>query len=181
MILTWDPEVQGDVLVRDEYLPEALTDEETSRGQTLPEVADAARRRAHRDRCRSRRTAVDGFFACYWARPEAYLDPVVRAGISCCALLDQEMVEERMARLADDLASGAWDERHPGLRELPELDVGYRLVSRQLRLTSAWACSGARMHSSPSSTRSSANSPLLSLTECSWPSETTVVFSWFAM
>ena len=27
----------------------------------------------------------DGFFAAYWARPEAYLDPTVRAGISCCA------------------------------------------------------------------------------------------------
>ncbi len=70
----------------------------------------------------------DGFYAAYWARPEAYLDPTVRAGISCCALLDQALVEERIARLAGDLASGAWDERHPGLRDQPQLDVGYRLV-----------------------------------------------------
>jgi hypothetical protein len=33
-----------------------------------------------------------------------------------------------MAQLASDLESGAWDARHPGLREQPEIDVGYRLV-----------------------------------------------------
>jgi transcriptional regulator of arginine metabolism len=44
------------------------------------------------------------------------------------APLGESVKEERMARLAADLASGAWDARHPGLRERPELDVGYRLV-----------------------------------------------------
>ena len=35
---------------------------------------------------------TDGFFAAYWRRPEAYLDPGVRATISTFALglLDQE-------------------------------------------------------------------------------------------
>jgi len=38
-------------------------------------------------------------------------------------------VANRMARLADDLASGAWDERWGHLREPAEVDLGYRLVS----------------------------------------------------
>ena len=41
----------------------------------------------------------------YWRRPEAYLDPVVRAGISGFALLPDDVVERGMQRLADDLAS----------------------------------------------------------------------------
>ena len=71
---------------------------------------------------------TDGFTGAYWARPEAYLDPVVRAGMSAMQTMDQDLVESRMDRLAADLASGAWDERHGHLRDLDELDIGYRLL-----------------------------------------------------
>lgn len=71
---------------------------------------------------------TDGFTGAYWARPEGYLDPQIRAGMSAMQTMDQTLVESRMARLADDLASGAWDERYGHLRDLPELDLGYRLL-----------------------------------------------------
>ena len=71
---------------------------------------------------------VDGFAACYWNRPEAYVDPDVQAGISCLALLDPDVLARGTAQLRADLASGAWDARHGHLRTLPELDVGYRLI-----------------------------------------------------
>jgi SAM-dependent methyltransferase len=71
---------------------------------------------------------LDGFFHAYWRRPEAYLDPQVRAGISAFALMDPACVEEGLARLAADLESGAWRRRHADLLELHELDGGYRLV-----------------------------------------------------
>ena len=71
---------------------------------------------------------TDGFTGAYWARPEAYLDPEIRAGMSAMQTMDQDVVESRMARLAEDLASGAWDERYGQLRDLPELDLGYRLL-----------------------------------------------------
>jgi SAM-dependent methyltransferase len=71
---------------------------------------------------------VDGFAACYWNRPEAYIDPGVQAGISCLAMLDPGVRERGTARLHADLASGAWDARHGHLRTLAELDVGYVLV-----------------------------------------------------
>jgi SAM-dependent methyltransferase len=126
VIMGWDSAIQDHFWLTTEYLPEALTDQQFAevsiadvesvvgpvRVVAVPVPADC----------------VDGFFACYWARPEAYLDPTVRAGISCLSLLDQDLVAARMDLLADDLASGAWDTRHPGLRQLPELDVGYRLV-----------------------------------------------------
>jgi SAM-dependent methyltransferase len=128
VILTWDPEIQDAFWLADEYLPEVLHGEWDfgptpsfdelgralggARVETVPIPADC----------------VDGFFACFWGRPEAYLDPVVRAGISCFALLEPADVDERMARLSRDLASGAWDARHGALRTLDSLDVGYRLV-----------------------------------------------------
>jgi SAM-dependent methyltransferase len=71
---------------------------------------------------------VDGFAGAYWGRPEAYLDPAVRASISSLALLSMADAERGTQRLRDDLESGAWDDRFGCLRELPELDLGYRLV-----------------------------------------------------
>ncbi len=71
---------------------------------------------------------IDGFAACYWNRPEAYIDPDVQAGISGIARLDPAVRERGTERLRADLASGAWDARHGHLRALTELDVGYRLI-----------------------------------------------------
>ena len=71
---------------------------------------------------------VDGFAGAYWGWPEAYLDPAVRASISSLALLSPADAERGAARLREDLESGAWDARFGHLRELPELDLGYRLV-----------------------------------------------------
>jgi SAM-dependent methyltransferase len=71
---------------------------------------------------------VDGFAACYWNRPEAYVDPDVQAGISCLAMLDHDVIARGTAKLRADLASGVWDARHGHLRTLTELDVGYRLI-----------------------------------------------------
>ena len=71
---------------------------------------------------------TDGFTAAYWARPEVYLDPAARNGTSAMRTLDQALVEARMERLRADLESGAWDAKWGHLRDLPELDLGYRLL-----------------------------------------------------
>jgi hypothetical protein len=42
--------------------------------------------------------------------------------------LDQDLVGARMERLRADLESGAWDAKWGHLRDLPELDLGYRLL-----------------------------------------------------
>jgi hypothetical protein len=71
---------------------------------------------------------VDGFLHAYWRRPEAYLDPVVRAGISAFALMDADCVANGLARLSRDLESGDWARRNAELLALEELDAGYRLL-----------------------------------------------------
>jgi hypothetical protein len=71
---------------------------------------------------------ADGFLGAYWRRPEAYLDPDVRAGMSSFRLLDRDEVEAGLSRLADDLRGGAWHRRHGDLLDRDELDLGYRLL-----------------------------------------------------
>jgi SAM-dependent methyltransferase len=70
----------------------------------------------------------DGFCSAFWRRPEAYLDPRVRAGVSYFSIIHEDVVAAGLKRLADDLASGAWDRRFGSLRQLDELDTGQRLI-----------------------------------------------------
>jgi hypothetical protein len=72
---------------------------------------------------------TDGFAAAFWRRPEAYLDPAVRAGMSLFARAADDAASPGLARLADDLRSGRWQEAHADLLDLDELDVGYRLIT----------------------------------------------------
>jgi SAM-dependent methyltransferase len=69
----------------------------------------------------------DGFLMAYWRRPQAYLDPVVRANISVFALLPPTEVDRMVESLRADLRSGAWARRNADLLERDELDLGYRV------------------------------------------------------
>ena len=71
---------------------------------------------------------TDGFCHAWWRRPEAYLDPGVRAGISGIARLPESVVDAAMVRLAADLESGAWLHAHRDLLAEDAIDGGYRLV-----------------------------------------------------
>jgi SAM-dependent methyltransferase len=70
----------------------------------------------------------DGVLGAYWCRPEAYLDPAVRANCSGLALADPAVVARGVTALQADLRSGAWQRRHTDLAELEAIDLGYRLV-----------------------------------------------------
>lgn len=133
VVLTWDPASSGFWLV-EEYVPEflaldrrqfpAMDSLRTALGDALGPGArvDVTPVPVPGD-------CVDGFLGAFWARPAAYLDPTVRAGISSFARADlASAVEAGLARLRADLASGAWEARHGGLRAAEALDVGYRLV-----------------------------------------------------
>jgi SAM-dependent methyltransferase len=71
---------------------------------------------------------VDGLAEAYWARPEAYLDGAIRAGMSYFRLVEPAELERGLQQLAADLQSGVWDARHDHLRHLDELDCGHRLI-----------------------------------------------------
>jgi hypothetical protein len=71
---------------------------------------------------------VDGFVEAYYARPEAFLDPEVRAAQSVWAFADPAAIERGLHRLGEDLESGAWDARHGHLRTQPEYVGALRLL-----------------------------------------------------
>jgi SAM-dependent methyltransferase len=69
---------------------------------------------------------IDGFLGAFWARPHAYLDRDIRAGISAFASVPG--LDEGLDQLRQDLESGTWHERFGDLCAGSELDVGYRIV-----------------------------------------------------
>jgi len=125
VVLTWDPRA-GFWL--DDYLPELAALDR----RIFPDMDDLRRGFA----AASVRPlpiphdCSDGFLGAYWRRPEAYLDPQVRAAISTFARIPGGDVG--LGRLLDDLASGAWDRKYGRLRSLPELDVGYRVLALEI-------------------------------------------------
>ncbi len=70
----------------------------------------------------------DGFLSAYWRRPEAYLDPEVRANISVFALMAQRDVDAFVRQLRCDLEGRSWHRRNAAILDLPEMDLGYRLI-----------------------------------------------------
>jgi SAM-dependent methyltransferase len=71
---------------------------------------------------------VDGFTEAYYARPERFLDPAVRAAQSAWTFVDQTATDRAVARLRSDLASGAWDDRYGHLRTQPHFTGSLRLL-----------------------------------------------------
>ncbi len=69
---------------------------------------------------------TDGFLYAYWRRPEAYLDPDLRAGSSSFWTLPS--LEDGLERLRRDLESGAWARRYADVLDTESYDAGYRLV-----------------------------------------------------
>jgi SAM-dependent methyltransferase len=125
VVFSWDPTYVGRLWVGPEYFPD-LSEEDVA---GFPCLADQAAALGGEIEvvpipwdCR------DGFFGGFWRRPEAYLDPAVRAGISTLAKRSEAELADGLARLRADLATGAWARRHADLLERDELDLGYRLL-----------------------------------------------------
>jgi SAM-dependent methyltransferase len=70
----------------------------------------------------------DGFLGAFWQRPEAYLDPDIRHGISMFNKLPSGVLDRGITRLSDDLRSGRWERLFGHLRRQNTVDLGYRLV-----------------------------------------------------
>lgn len=71
---------------------------------------------------------VDGFTEAFYARPERFLDPAVRASQSAWGFVDAAATDRAVDRLARDLDSGAWDDRYGHLRTQPEFVGSLRLI-----------------------------------------------------
>ncbi len=110
-----------------DYLREGVALEQP-RFPAIADVASALGGRTRVERIPTPGDCTDGFFEAFWRRPEALLDPAVRAAQSVWALLDEQTERRIVKRLADALDSGAWDAEHGYLRERDSLDGALRLV-----------------------------------------------------
>ena len=125
VVFTWDPTFVRRLWITAEYFP-FVADEEA----TFPSLADqvGAVRATRVTMVPIPHDCEDGFYGAYWQRPEAYLDPEVRAGVSVLASRSPEELAPGLAQLEEDLRTGAWAERHADLLEREALDLGYRLL-----------------------------------------------------
>ena len=121
VLLTFDP-AQRPWLT--EYLPELARLDDAQ----MPAMADYARwlGPVRIEPLWVPHDCTDGFLYAWWRRPDAYIDARIRSGRSSFWALNG--LEAGLARLADDLKSGAWDQRHGDLRRQEAYDAGYRLV-----------------------------------------------------
>ena len=125
VVLSWDPAFRRRYWLGPEYFAHLLDDE----GDPFPSLADqAAALDAEVEIVPVPWDCRDGFMSAFWRRPEAYLDPSVRAGISSLAKRSEAELADGLARLRADIDSGAWARRHADLLRLDELDLGYRLL-----------------------------------------------------
>jgi SAM-dependent methyltransferase len=128
VVLTWDPSMARSFWLSREYLPDDAVEWDIARCPPLETVTRLIGPDAAVAPVPVPHDCTDGFFGAFWRRPEAYLDPVVRAGISNLAHFGDALAPA-FERLAADLDSGAWHRRHADLLELDELDLGYRIVA----------------------------------------------------
>ncbi|HUW78993.1 MAG TPA: class I SAM-dependent methyltransferase [Candidatus Nanopelagicaceae bacterium] len=127
VVLTWDPVVSAKAFwfARD-YLPEVY--ERERHLATLEKVVVGLGSNVKVVPLPVPADCADGVLAAYWRRPQAYLDPAVRAAVSTLSLLPTPVVDSAVKRLENDLDDGAWSKRYQNLSNLDSLDLGYRLV-----------------------------------------------------
>ena len=125
-ILTFDAEALA-ALWLNEYVPEVIATER-ARFPTIDHVVAELGGEVEVIEVPIPIDCTDGFGEAYYGRPEAFLEADVRAAQSGWVLTDPDAIARGVAKLADDLSSGRWDERHGHLRSQPERVGAVRLV-----------------------------------------------------
>jgi SAM-dependent methyltransferase len=126
VVLGIDFAVHAEFWLLQEYLPEVL--DHTLRCRPSADVIAGAIGATTSIVLPTYADLQDGVLGAHWSRPQAYLDPIVRANNSGCALADPESMAAGIERLEADLASGAWHRRHRDLLARDRIDLGYRLL-----------------------------------------------------
>jgi ubiquinone/menaquinone biosynthesis C-methylase UbiE len=131
VLLTFEPRALQDFWL-DDYFPDIRHGDE----DLFPPIESVA---AMMEQETGLRTAIepfplpfdltDLFLAAGWARPELYLDPQVRAGVSGFAVADQSRIDRGVDRLRADLASGDWLKRYGQVLERTTYEAGYHFLA----------------------------------------------------
>lgn len=114
-----------------DYIPEVVAIEE-ARFPQLDQVVDVLAKGSARvdvDVVAVPNDCTDGFGEAFFARPEAFLQPKIRAATSGLVLTDPGTVQRGLDRLEADLTSGAWDQKYGHLRTQAVRNGAIRLVT----------------------------------------------------
>jgi SAM-dependent methyltransferase len=131
VLVTVDPEVEARMWLFQDYVPEVAAADATE----FPAIRTLVRWLAPNVLCHAipvPADCTDGFLLSFWSTPERVLDADARRATSGFARLAPDVEERAVTALAQDLASGAWDEKYGDLRGLTEYDAGLRLVVAEL-------------------------------------------------
>ena len=126
VILTFD----GDALDRlwlAEYAPELIA-AERRRYPTIDHITSVLGGSSKVSTVSIPADCTDGFTEAFYARPERFLDPAVRASQSAWGFVDEHAITRTVDALRRDLTNGTWDKRHGHLREQPSFEGSLRLL-----------------------------------------------------
>ncbi|RXZ83890.1 SAM-dependent methyltransferase [Paenibacillaceae bacterium] len=71
---------------------------------------------------------TDGFFASAWRKPQLYLNPSFRAGISPLAKASDDVLQPILQRLENDLKNGVWEQKYGHILDNDDYEGGYRIL-----------------------------------------------------
>lgn len=114
VILTFDGETLDRFWLAD-YVPELIA-AERARFPTIRTVCEVLGGVTEVQEVPIPIDCVDGFTEAYYARPEAFLDPIICRSQSAWGFVDPGVAERGIEKLRDDLASGRWENRYGHLR-----------------------------------------------------------------
>lgn len=126
LIMTFDPDAL-DSFWNAQYFPE-LIEVEKARYPTIDFITDALGGNCAVQPIPIPLDCVDGFQEAFYGRPEAFLEKEVRLSQSAWGFLEDDIQEKLIKRLADDLASGAWDKQYGHFRTQPFFTCALRLI-----------------------------------------------------
>ncbi len=126
VILSFDPDVAQNFWLTS-YVPE-LSQAEMRRHPPMPVVQAALGGVSEVHQVPIPIDCTDGFTDAYYARPEKFLDPAVRAAQSTWSFVDPAAIARFVTTLRADLESGAWDRRFAEWRTRPYFEGSLRLI-----------------------------------------------------
>lgn len=129
VVLTIDPSKVGGYWAY-RYFPtaEAL---DRDRFPSIDDAIDALGGEARVDVVPIAHNCRDSFLGAYWRRPSLILDARTRRTIATLSEIGDDDLLDGLADLASDIRSGRWEMGNAWLLDLPELDLGYRLITAE--------------------------------------------------
>ena len=109
LVLTFDPETMNNFWAA-KYFTE-MFEIETARFPTIDKIKKDLGGNCKVIRVPIPMNCVDGFMEAFYGRPEQFLKDEIRRAQSAWGFIPPGMEEVLVKRLADDLASGKWDEK----------------------------------------------------------------------